>query len=295
MKNVDESQNEELIKSNALRELTGEESTIDPLGWIEIKSNELSYDGKLYPSDYRFFVKAVNAGLLKYFATLDETNPIAVQDALIYVVENHVRILQNKKSINPIDVVYEHDRLFFTLLVHQYSGTPTSLVITAKTPSNNDQDVTIGPKQLTFSDLSEAGLKYLNTKTGTFEVKTSSFGTILYKPLTVAQSIELTKFVHAESQAGEKIEAFFIQVAPFFTKNGELTDPKAIYREYFGKTQDMKYISTLLEILKIINIELKLEFKAIDEKTKRPFQAPVTSLRGIKDIFTISDSASELQ
>jgi hypothetical protein len=317
MENIN--QNEEALKAEAIKNLTAdlspveetkqekknayddanarieEASMIDPLGYIELKKSDLSYNGDLYGADTRISVLPVKAGLLKYFATLDETNPMSVQDALIYVLKNHVRVIRGKKVLDAADTIYEHDRLLMTMFVHQYSGSPTNLVIKAKTPSKQEQDVIVTPKSLLFSELTEKGKSYLNAKTGQFEIKTKSFGTIIYKPLTANQSIKLTEYVYRQQQEGETIEPFFIQVAPFFINEANANDPKKIYGEYFKATQDMKYISVLLKALEHVNVELLLEFSAIDEKTKEPFRAPVTSLRGIKDIFTFSDSESELQ
>ena len=136
----------------------------------------------------------------------------------------------------------------------------------------------------------------MNSKDGVFEIQTKSIGIVKYKPLTIKQSIDLTRFLFDKNKSGEEIEAFFIQAAPFFAAELPVdANPKAIYQLYFKKTQDMKYVSVLMEILKHVNAELKLEFNAVDEKTKEPFRTPVTSLKGFKNIFVISDSASELQ
>ncbi len=288
--------NEEEIKANALRNMQGLESSTDPTGWIEHSSEKLSYAGKLYPEGYRFSIKPVNAGLMKYFSTIDESNAMSVQDALVYTIENHVRVLYNGKFIKSTDVVYEHDRMYMTLLVHQYSGAPTDLIVNAMTPSNVEQQVIIKPSSLVFSNISEKGWSYLNSKDGVFEIQTKSFGIVKYKPLTIKQSIDLTRFLFDKNKSGEEIEAFFIQAAPFFAAELPVdANPKDIYQLYFKKTQDMKYVSVLMEILKHVNAELKLEFNAVDEKTKEPFRTPVTSLKGFKNIFVISDSASELQ
>lgn len=294
---------EEQIKANAISEITSGTSTetaygaIDPTGWIEIKRSELSYEGKLYPSNYRFMLKPVNAGLLKYFATIDEKNPMSVQDALIYVIKNHVKILMDGKYfVDSYENIYEHDRLYFTLLVHEYSGSPTNLVIKGKTPKGKDQDVIVKPSSLIFSEVSDKGMGYLNPQTGEFNIRTETFGVLKYKPLTLSQSMTLTQFVYNKTQEGiDTPEPFFMQAAPFFITDANKDKPEEIYKDYFAKSQDMKYVSVLLQCLKAINIELLLEFNAIDEETKLPFRTPVTSLRGIKDIFTFSDSTSELQ
>jgi hypothetical protein len=283
---------DEQIKAEALRQL-GDISTIDPTGWIEIDRKHLSYEGELYDSNYRFSILPCNAGLLKYFSTIDENNAMSVQDALIYVIKNHVRVYSNKKLIPSEDVIYEHDRLAFTLLVHQYSGSPTNLIIKTKTPSGNDQDEIVTANSLLFTEIPDDMLKYL--KNGVFEITTKSFGTLIYKPLTISESLLLTEYIYTENQKGTNVEPFFIQSAPFFINDINRKSATKIYNEYYSSTQDMRFASVLTHILSTLKIELKLEIKAIDVKTKEPFRAPVTSLRGIKDIFIVSDTASELQ
>lgn len=293
-----------LAKKNALSAMTNQKEIISPKeGWIEIEKEKLSYQGRLYNDSYRFQVKPCNAGLLKYFSTLDENNPLTVQDALLYVIKEHVRIFDGNRLLKSLDTIYDHDKFYFTMLVHLFSGAPTELQIEVKSPHDNTgkkQIVNVSPYNLVFKDLTEKGLSYLDSSTGQFNVVTKTLGTFVYKPLTCQQSVELTQFMLTQQREGNPIEPFFMQASSFFAhdisnfEKGAFS-PEKIYQKYLKVTSDMKVASVLSKALEHIEPEIKYEIDAICEVTKRPFRAPITSLSGVKDIFLISDSESELQ
>lgn len=293
------------LKKEALKSFSGngpEVSKLDPINqWMDIDKSKISYEGKIYPENWRFQVKACDAGLLKYFSTLDENNPITIQDALLYVVKEHVRIFENNRVLKSLDSIYEHDKFLFTMLVHNYSGAPTDLKIKAVSPfskSGNEQEIIVTPYNLVFNEISEKGMTYLKLN-GSFEVETKSFGKLKFVPLTCQQSIDLTQFMVKQQREGKPIEKFFMDAAGFFAHKEELRtegqfDPQKVYQNYLSVTSDMKLSSVLTKALEHIFPDLSFEINAICEETKKPFRAPITSLAGVKDIFLISDSESEL-
>ena len=284
----------------ALNALEGNSvQAMDPInGWMDVDRQQISYKGVLYPEKYRFQVKAAEAGTIKYFSTLDEKNPQSVNDALTYIVKNHVRVLDGARQIDSLDVIYEHDRFFFVMLVHAYSGAPTSLSYATKcaiSKCNTAQDVSITAYNIQYTELSDKALGYLNTKTGRFMINTKTMGERQYKPLSLNEASELSDWVRSARQEGQDIEQFFITAAPFLMHNRKEKDTaKDIYQQYLRLTSDTKEISLLTEIVKTIDVRQVLETSNECTKCKQPFRSQISSIAGISDIFLVHDIASEL-
>lgn len=273
--------------------------TIDPVGgWIDIKESFLPYGEngeQLYPSSYRFQVKPSDARLMKHFSTLDIENPISVQEGLLFVVENYVRVFDGNRLIkNSLDVIFDTDKLFFTLLVHNFSGSVQKLAIDVKSPhSGENQQEEITPYNLVYTDISENPLmKYFDKNTGVFTIKTATFGNIGFKPHSIEKGKQLADFVITKQRDGQEVEQLFIELFGMF--DTEDTIEKS-YNNYFVKTQNQQLTSFLLSIKKYLQFQTTMEIRVKCAKKGLPFQSPITDLSGFENIFTIHVSLSELQ
>lgn len=274
-------------------------SPIEPTGgWIDIDTSKFSYEGRLYKKSLRFQVKPVTVGTIKYFSTLDENNPLSVNDALTFVIEQHIRVLDGKRVLKSLDVIYEHDRFFFVMLVHSYSGAPTALSYDANCSHqkcNHPQDVSISPYNIKWSEISEKGDSYINPDEGMINIPTKNFGILKYRPLTLSESGELTEFMLESRRKGEDIEKLFLQVAPFIAhekKAGE--NAASVYQKYLKITSDPKYVALLMHIIELLNIAQLLEIEVDCKKCSRPFRSQISSVKGLRNIFLANDIADEL-
>lgn len=275
------------------------ENAIEPqTGWIDIDRSKISYGGMLYPQSYRFQVKTVNVGTIKYFSTLDENNVLSVNDALTFVIDKHIRVLDGNRALKSLDVIYEHDRFFFVMLVHTFSGAPTALTYETKCTHekcNCVQEVSITPYNLSWKEIPEKGQTYINPKTGAFVIPSKNLGTLNYRPLTLSESGELTEFMLSSRRNGEDIEKFFLQAAPFIVSSAAKKDAASVYQEYLQISNDSKKVSLFLHILKeIIVFGQLLEIEVTCKKCSRPFRAQISSVKGLGNIFLTNDIADEL-
>lgn len=265
--------------------------------WIDIDRSKISYGGLLYPQSYRFQVKPAQTKTIKYFSSLDEDNAMSVADALTYVVQHHVRILNGNKQIDSTKVVYEHDRLFFVMLVHQYSGAPTSLSFpyTCKVQTcTHLQDADIKPGTLQYKEIEEKHLSWINTEFGGFVINTKTLGTKRFRPLTLQESIDITQFMMESKRDSIELEKLFIKAAPFFMHDRVPGEPiKIIYQKYLKLTSDQNEIALIIELDRLIAPEQKLEIASNCKKCDDPFRTPISSVAGLRNIFVVHDIAAE--
>lgn len=267
-------------------------------GWIDIDREKISYLGALYKRSLRFQIKPASIGTVKYFSTLDENNPLSVNDALTFVIQNHIRVLDGARSIPPLEVIFEHDRFFFVMLVHTYSGAPTALTYEAKCTHekcNCLQEISISPYNIRYSELSDKAKGYIHAESGEFRTTTKTLGDIRYRPLTLLESGELTEFMLKSRRNGEEIEPLFLQIAPFLvcTKKPEDT-ASHIYQSYLKLTSNLKMVSVLIHFLREANVAQLLEIEIDCKKCKRPFRSQISSVKGLRNIFLVDDIDGEL-
>lgn len=266
-------------------------------GWYDVEHSKLPYEGILYDKKYRFQVKPITTGTIKDYSAMDETNPLSVASALDNVILAHVRVLDGSKQI-PVDrVVLENDRFFFTMLVHTYSGAPTSLTFEHSCEHDkcgHKQDVNITPYNLVYTELSAKGTEWVTAK-GHFEVETVSFGKLKYKPLTLSQASDITQFIIDKKQKEKSdIERQFLSFAPLLVHTmPEGTEVKHTYQKYLEHTSDQKRLSLYNRIAELCEHKLTMEVKGECSKCKRPFRAKISSLEGLRNIFFVHDIDSE--
>lgn len=277
---------------NAKHENNDELSSLSVAGsWIDVDRTKFSYGGQLYPENLRFQVKPVQTKTIKYFSMLDENNPLSVNDALTYIVQHHIRVLDGKRSIDPLSIIYEHDRFYFVMLVHMYSGAPTSLSFpTACTTQTckHKQDANVTPYVLQYKPLSDKALGWLNPKTGLFVIETK-IGQYIYRPLTLAESIKLTEFAMQQRRDNNEIESLFTRVAPLIMSSNENLKAEDIYQKYLDLTNDSKKIGAVMRITEIIEPRQLLELEVTCQKCNNPFRSSISSVAGLRNIFVVHD------
>jgi hypothetical protein len=293
---------EDAKKLEALEQLGKDNHVKNPIspidGWIDIKKDDISYNARLYPASYRFQVKPVTAGTAKYFAALDETDALSVNDALTYVIDNHVRILDGNRKLPTVDTLYEHDRFKFVMLVHLYSGAPTTLSYTGSCTHNKcrrEQAIDITHDKLQYSQLSDKALSWLNETTGYFVIPTKTMGVRHYRPLSLAEASESVMFIESQKRKGLQIEALFTKLAGFFMHDKTMGETiESIYKRYLHATQDLKEVSLLQEIADNINVGQTFDITTDCKGCKNPFNSKITSVAGIRNIFLVHDISGEL-
>lgn len=279
-------------KHESKKQNTSEEPLSVVGQWIDVKRESLSYDGRLYPETYRFQVKPVATKTIKYFSMLDENNPMSVNDALTYVIKHHVRVLQDNRNLDVLSCIHEHDRFYFVMLVHTYSGAPTALSFPTSCKSSSckqKQDAVITPYALRYQPLSDKANDWLNVKTGVFNIDTK-IGKFHYKPLSLQESIDLTEFTMKKRRDDEEIEQLFTRVAPLLMHSREPHQTiDDVYQRYLRVTSDSQKIALFLRIIEILDIKQLLEIEVNCQKCKKPFRAPISSVAGLRNIFVVHD------
>lgn len=269
-----------------------------PGKWYDIKREQLAYEGKYYKDSLRFQVQAASVSTIKYFAAMDETNPMSVKDALFKLISTHVRVLDGNRIVNSLDVLYEVDQMRALLLINLYTGTGNTLKARVQCTGdetkkcNHVQEISIGLQNLEYGVISERIQKYFVSSTGSFTITTKSNQQFAYKPLTLRQQEQIIDYILTNEKDGNEIEKQFNDLAGFYVHR--FNDIKTAYTQYINDTNDIKTLSLML---KMINEDLLFRqlpsFVVTCEKCGRLHSEQIVSIDSAKNLFLVSSEDDE--
>lgn len=108
---VEEPQLNKIVVQNSIEEpqiaAKSVHNTFD-IGWYEVPLESLPTKGMFYPDGSRLLIKPASVSIIRHFSTVDDTNPLELNDAFDYILENLVRFSipnmhQSYKNLKDID------------------------------------------------------------------------------------------------------------------------------------------------------------------------------------------------
>lgn len=270
----------------------------ETLGWHIVEREKLPFNGMFFPQSYVFKVKAASAGSVAHYSAMDESNPLSVQAALTEMIKNHIVIEENGKPIDPLKVIHETMRFWFVMLVHAYTGNTTNLEHKEncqKTDCRKLQTVVITPFNIEFSNPGDFVQKYTDAITGKILIKTESYGTIEYQPITLAIRAELLEFMQDRYQKKEEFDLQFLNYASLiFPRRAENQTTEDLYKNvYFPMTQNVKMFSTYTKIIKNINLVQEMQVKHACTSCKSEYRLDISNTGGLSTIFLDASTDNE--
>ena len=269
--------------------------------WHDVDIKKLAHDGEFYRDNIRFKVQSASTQSIKYFSSMDEENPLVVQDAIQKIIENHVLCLDGNRKLDPLDEIHNFDRLGFVLLIALYTGTGNELkgeVLCGGEVGkhcNHKQTVKVNNQNLVFETPSEKARILFDKKKGIFNIKTKNLGDHKYRPLSLREDMEISQYTVKKYQDGDQIDKMFTDFAGFFmhkkTPNNTMDD---IYNMYMKATSDINIISLYQYIMENdIKLEQKMELATNCEKCSRLGNNTIISIDKLRNIFFVPNINEE--
>jgi hypothetical protein len=80
------------------------------IGWYEVPLESLPTKGLFYPDESRLLIKPASVAIIRHFSTVDDTNPLELNDAFDYILDNLVRfnvpgMPSSYKNLNKLSVI----------------------------------------------------------------------------------------------------------------------------------------------------------------------------------------------
>lgn len=142
------------------------------IGWYEVPLESLPTKGMFYPNESRLLIKPATVSIIRHFSTVDDTNPLELNDAFDYILENLVRFnvpgmpssYKNLKDIDKLSVIlHVRDATF---------KNGESKIVSDITCSCGHTDAkTLKWSDFEFFNFSSELMKYYNSENKIFQVK----------------------------------------------------------------------------------------------------------------------------
>lgn len=103
----------EIIQETIAKPVTKSVHNNFDIGWYEVPLESLPTKGLFYPEESRLLIKPASVSIIRHFSTVDDTNPLELNDAFDYILENLVRFnvpnmpssYKNLKDIDKLSVI----------------------------------------------------------------------------------------------------------------------------------------------------------------------------------------------
>lgn len=141
------------------------------IGWYEVPLESLPTKGLFYPDESRLLIKPATVSIIRHFSTVDDTNPLELNDAFDYILENLVRFnvpgmptsYKNLKDIDKLSVIlHVRDATF--------KNGESKIVSDITCSCGNTDAKSLGWSDFEFFSFNPELMKYYNPQNKIFQV-----------------------------------------------------------------------------------------------------------------------------
>jgi hypothetical protein len=266
------------------------EQTHREFGFFTLDATDFPSAGKFYPKDIKIRIKSATVKDIRGFSALDEENPYEVDEALVDLLSNCVKV-SFKTRVGSWKDILEEDRLFLILSIRELTFAEGENKISFKVKcescsTENSMDIT--NENFQKRELNRKIAKYYSQEDLCFNVETKSYGTINMKPPTIGIMRVINKYIKGlqEKKANIKDYLPFLKTAPYMVGEwrGFTTEDIETHRMEFMRWDSNKFL-TYTQLTELAQVSVKEKMMKPCEKCMDPIEADIQLPTGIKGLF----------
>lgn len=303
MESMEESQNDTPIVDDKtgnnepfdrmMRPIT-EKDNKDLMNWNIIDRKYLPNGGKLYKDSLTFRVKPATGKAVRNFSCMDETNALQVVEGMDAIINNFVDVRDGNRMIkNSSDIINRKDRIFFVMLVHEYTKTENNLMMKLKCPHcGKEHDYMVKYYNIANDYNMDEVEKKVNSD-GVMVFQTKSLGNITFRETTQGRFNEFKDFILEYKKANLEVENGFYKAVEFFDDG--VTKFSELYKRYVIEcNQQPKLFDLMISIRKdILKSKEITEVQQVCDSCKATFR-DTYKIEKFFDLFTVPDILDEI-
>ena len=259
-------------------------------GFFSVDINEFPSKGRFYPRGTKVRIKAATVKDIRNFSALDDSNPYEVDEALVELLSNCVRVSFPDKIASWKDIA-EEDRLNLILSIREltFADGENKIAFKVKCEScGTENDMAIINENFQKRELNEKIARYYSEENRQFEIKTKSFGTINMKPPTIGIMRVVNKYIKSLQENRENLKEYlpFLKTVPYMVREwrGFSIDDMSNYRMEFLRWNTDKFL-TYSKLVELAQISVKEKMMKPCSKCGDPIEANIELPTGIKGLF----------
>lgn len=270
-------------------------------GWMAVDRTLLGERSQFYPEDWQFMVRPATVEAIRNWSTIDDENWSSVDDVLNEILKSCLAIKTNMGP-KPWNSLNSWDRLFFILLIHQYTFAQGEKKIELTAPCPNcdvDTKITLNAPSLCCDMPDPEVMPYFDSETRTwnidpseFEVETPVERVTLYVP-TLEKDANFKNWLfekYRENRNYKPDSAFFRFVewlCPKISKDATIARQQIKQAEMTFKSWDAEMFSFMDDVLKNIQVTPNTYIKTTCPACGEEVTIPIEFQNGIRDLFTV--------
>ena len=262
------------------------------IGYQKIPIEDLPTRGMFYPEGTEIFIRAANAGEIRHWSTINETNISAVDDMLNYILERCVTIKFGQNKHSSWKDIKEVDRFYLILAVREYTFIKGENQLQVKVAEG--KKINVSKEMIDYISFNERLLKYYDENSRCFLLKFKSGKVIPFHIPSVGVVQWIKQYVQRKQQLQQMIDEDFISYAPFIIGDWRGLNDLS-YEKYAIDSNDWSTgeVSAITNIKDMFAETVDPHIKYIDEGGAER-RAPLNFQGGFKSLFIISDPLGEL-
>jgi len=266
------------------------ESTNLKHGFFKVNPTEFPSKGRFYPNGITIRIKAATVKDIRTFSALDEDNPYEVDEALVALLSNCVRVSFPERVGSWKDIL-EEDRLNLILSIRELTFAEGENKISFKVKCEScstDNDMDITNQNFQQRDINEKLEKYYSDAHKRLNVETKQYGIINIKPPTIGIMRVVNKYIKTLQENKENLKEYlpFLKTVPYMIEEwrGLSVDDMGKYRIEFLRWNTNKFL-TYTKIVELAQISVKEKMMKPCSNCGDPIEATIELPTGIKGLF----------
>lgn len=259
------------------------------IGWYEVPMDSLPTQGLFYPEGSRLLIKPANVSIIRHFSTVDDTNPLELNDAFDYILENLVRFnvpdmppsYKNLKDIDKLSVIlHVRDATF--------KNGESKIVSSISCSCGNIDEKTLKWSDFEFFTFNKELMKYYNPEAKIFQVKfndpmQSDVGLTLP---SIGMRSFIQKYVTTKIRQKKTYDKAFANISPYIMDNW-MSINETMYESQVDDslTWTTSQFAAFVRIVDLIKKSTVSRIKHKCSKCGAEVTAPSSFRGGIKSLF----------
>ena len=249
-------------------------------GFFSVDVKQFPSKGKFYPVGTKVSIKAATVKDIRTFSALDEENPYEVDDALVELLSNCVRVSFGDKVASWKDIL-EEDRLSLILSIREltFAEGENKIAFKVKCEScGTDNNMEIINDNFQKREINEKISKYYSEEDRQFNVHTKSYNTINIKPPSIGIMRIVNKYIKHLQERKENLKEYlpFLKTVPYMINEwrGMSVDNMSNYRMEFLTWNTEKFL-TYSKLVELAQISVKEKMMKLCTKCGDPIEANI--------------------
>ena len=271
-------------------------------GWKPFPVEMLPSQGRFYPEGTTINLRSALVSEIRHFSTLDENDPLDLDDKLNMVVDKCLQIKMGDR-IGSWKDLKEEDRfnLVFAIRDITFANGENKLFINVKCgqtcngDGNYNEKVELTKDTFEYYDIDPKLMKYYSNTEKCFVIPSTEVGTIkLYIP-SLGVTTFIKNYIREKNRKGEFYDKTFLKIASFMFGDWRSLNEKAYKaaeQNSFGWNN--KKLSAMLKLVEMVRFGVKTRITRECKSCGVQITTPLSFPGGIKSLFLYDDPLANI-